>query len=196
MEETEPCSVPECTTDKHECISDDQGTKWRPLILQYKENGGIPINQQDCILNSQTTPCAYGADPPIAGRDYVNLNNFDDYAINGKFHMKMTWSLGESMEWRQEESIFVANNVQTVTDLVGINHKGQTDLMFTGMAMAAFSTRFHFSGFDGSTNNPQTKAWDETMPACFDLGSNWRTYASVIWEENYQYDKGINKYEK
>ena len=50
----------------------------RPLILQYRVNGGIPINQQDCIFNSQTTPCTYGADPPIDGRDYINVNNFEN----------------------------------------------------------------------------------------------------------------------
>ena len=49
IEDTEACSVASCTTDKHECIADSQGTKWRPIILQYRENGGIPKDQYDCI---------------------------------------------------------------------------------------------------------------------------------------------------
>ena len=33
---------------------------------------------------SQTTPCSYGADPPIDGKDFINLNNFNQYQIDGK----------------------------------------------------------------------------------------------------------------
>ena len=190
VEETESCSMPTCTIDQHECISDDQGTKWRPLILQYRANGGIPVDQYDCIFNSQTTPCAYGSDPPVEGRDYINLNNFDGYQMDGKFHMKMLWSYGESMEWKQEESIFRIKKEQTVSDLVGTNHKGHTELMFTGMTVTNYGQRLVFHLFDGSTNNPQTKHWDETMPSCTNLGGNWRTYASVVWEADYDYDQG------
>ena len=182
--------MPTCTIDQHECILDDQGTKWRPLILQYRANGGIPIDQYDCIFNSQTTPCAYGSDPPVEGRDYINLNNFDGYQMNGKFHMKMLWSYGESMEWKQEESIFRIKKEQTVSDLVGTNHKGHTELMFTGMTVTNYGQRLVFHLFDGSTNNPQTKHWDETMPSCTNLGGNWRTYASVVWKADYDYDQG------
>jgi len=49
IEDIEACSVASCTTDKHECIADGQGTKWRPIILQYRENGGIPQNLYNCI---------------------------------------------------------------------------------------------------------------------------------------------------
>ena len=49
IEESEACTVGACTTDKHECIADDQGTKWRPIILQYRENGGIPANLYNCF---------------------------------------------------------------------------------------------------------------------------------------------------
>ena len=190
IEETESCSMPACTVDQHECISDDHGVKWRPLILQYRANGGIPHDQYDCIYKSQNTPCTYGSDPPVVGRDYINLLNFDGYRIDGKFHMKMLWSYGESMEWKQEESIFEVNQVQTVSDIVGTNHKGHTELMFTGMAVTNWGQRFIFHLFDGSTNNPQTKVWDESMPSCTDLNGNWRTYASVVWEADYSYDKG------
>ena len=190
VEETETCTMPACTVDQHECISDDQGTKWRPLILQYKANGGIPTDQYDCIYQSQTTPCSYGADPPVAGRDYINLNNFNGYQIDGKYHMKILWSYGESMQWKQEESIFRVNKVQTVSDVVGTNHKGHTDMVFTGMAVTNWGQRFHFHLFDGSTENPVTSAWDESMPSCSSYGTNWRTYASVVWEADYHYDKG------
>ena len=33
---------------------------------------------------SQTTPCTYGANPPVNGKDFINLNNFDQYQIDGK----------------------------------------------------------------------------------------------------------------
>ena len=182
--------MPACTVDHHECITDSQGVKWRPLILQYRANGGIPLDQYDCIYKSQNTPCTYGSDPPVVGRDYINLLNFDGYQIDGKFHMKMLWSYGESMEWKQEESIFEVNQVQTVSDIIGTNHKGHTELMFTGMALTNWGQRLIFHLFDGSTNNPQTKVWDDSMPSCMDKGGNWRTYASVVWEADYSYDKG------
>ena len=182
--------MPACATDKHECILDDQGTKWRPIILQYRENGGFPLSQYDCIYESQTTPCSFGADPPLAGRDYVNLNNFDGYLIDGKFHMKMIWSLGESIEWKQEETIFRSNKVQTVSDVIGTNHKGHTDLIFTGMSLTDWGQRDIFHLFDGSTDSPVTQVWFESQPMCGNQGTNWRTYASVVWENHYHYDKG------
>ena len=181
--------MPSCTTDQHECILDDQGTKWRPLILQYRENGGIPLDQYDCIFDSQTPPCSYGADPPLAGRDYINLNNFDGYQIDGKYHMKMIWSLGESIEWKQEESIFLVRQQQTVTDVIGLNHKGHTDMMFTGMTVSDYGQRQIFHMFDGSTDQPVTAVWFESQTGCGNQGTNWRTYASVIWENDYHYDK-------
>ena len=43
--------------------------------------------------------------------------------------------------------------------------------------------------FDGSTNQEQDAAWDEAMPSCSYKGKYWRTYAAVIWENDFQYDK-------
>ena len=174
-----------------ECISDDQGVKWRPLILQYKSNGGIPTDQYDCIFKSQTTPCSYGTDPPQDGADYINLNSFASYAIDGKYHMKMMWDFGESLQWKQVEDIFGVNQEQTVTEAVGTNHKGHTDLMFQGLSVTKWGERFTMHLFDGSTNQAQTAAWDESMPSCSNVGGDWRTYAAVIWENNYQYDKSM-----
>ena len=37
--------MPDCNTDKHECVADENGVKWRPIILQYRSNGGIPEDQ-------------------------------------------------------------------------------------------------------------------------------------------------------
>ena len=62
--------------------------------------------------------------------------------------------------------------------------------MFTGMTVTNYGQRLVFHLFDGSTNNPQTKHWDETMPSCTNLGGNWRTYASVVWKADYDYDQG------
>ena len=59
----------------------------------------------------QTTPCAINANPQRDGVDFVNLNNFAQYQIDGKYHLKYRWDFGESIEWRQEESIF-ENNIQ------------------------------------------------------------------------------------
>ena len=69
--------------------------------------------------------------------------------------------------------------------------------------------RFDFQLFDGSTNQEQTSYWDQTMPrlvflrfslrpapginfiiSCQNQGGNWRTYAAVVWEAPYHYDKG------
>ena len=92
--------MPSCVTDKQECLADENGVKWRPIILQYRENGGIPLDQYDCLFKNYDS-CTYGADPPVEGRDYINLMNFESYKIDDKYHMKMVWSLGESIEWKQ-----------------------------------------------------------------------------------------------
>ena len=31
----------------------------------------------------------------------MNLKDFGNYQIDGQYHMKMVWSLGESVEWKQ-----------------------------------------------------------------------------------------------
>ena len=92
--------MPACETDKPECLADENGVKWRPIILQYRENGGIPQDQYDCLYKNYDS-CTYGADPPVEGRDFINLKNFESYKINDQYHMKMVWSLGESVEWKQ-----------------------------------------------------------------------------------------------
>ena len=92
--------MPACVTDKQECVADENGVKWRPIILQYRENGGIPQDQYDCLFKNYDS-CTYGADPPVEGRDFINLMNFESYKIDDKYHMKMVWSLGESVEWKQ-----------------------------------------------------------------------------------------------
>ena len=92
--------MPSCVTDKQECLADENGVKWRPIILQYRENGGIPQDQYDCLYKNYDS-CTYGADPPVEGRDFINLKNFESYKINDQYHMKMVWSLGESVEWKQ-----------------------------------------------------------------------------------------------
>ena len=58
------------------------------------------MDQFDCLKRDYET-CTFGADPPIAGADYVNLKDFGNYLIDGQYHMKMVWSLGESVEWKQ-----------------------------------------------------------------------------------------------
>ena len=58
------------------------------------------MDQFDCLKRDYET-CTFGTDPPIAGADYVNLKDFGNYLIDGKYHMKMVWSLGESVEWKQ-----------------------------------------------------------------------------------------------
>ena len=92
--------MPACTTDRPECLADENGVKWRPIILQYRENGGIPQDQYDCLFKNYDS-CTYGADPPVEGRDFINLMNFESYKIDDKYHLKMVWSLGESIEWKQ-----------------------------------------------------------------------------------------------
>ena len=92
--------MPACETDKPECLVDENGVNWRPIILQYRENGGIPQDQYDCLYKNYDS-CTYGADPPVEGRDFINLKNFESYKINDQYHMKMVWSLGESVEWKQ-----------------------------------------------------------------------------------------------
>ena len=77
--------------------------------------------------------------------------------------MKMLWDFGESIEWKQEESIFEINQQQTVSEAVGINHKGHTELMFQGLSQAAWAQRFEMQMFDGSTDQPQRYHWDESM---------------------------------
>ena len=59
----------------------------------------------------QTTPCAINANPQRDGVDFINLNNFAQYQIDGKYHLKYRWDFGESIEWKQVESIF-ENNIQ------------------------------------------------------------------------------------
>ena len=140
-----------CPTDKHACITDDNGIKWRPLVLQWRKNGGFDLENFDCIRNSQSTPCTVGADPPRNEQDYVNLNDFDQYAIDGKYHLKLQWDFGESIEWKQVETIFENNKVQTVSDLKTNNHKNHTELIFSGVSIAKQSQR-DLQLFDGSTN--------------------------------------------
>ena len=38
----------------------------------------------------------------MEGVDYINLNDFDQYQIDGKYHLKILWDFGESVEWKQE----------------------------------------------------------------------------------------------
>ena len=190
-EQTEKCSgQAACDTDKHDCIADSNRVKWRPLVLQWRKNGGFPMDKYDCIINSQTTPCTVGADPPIAEEDYLNLNDFAQYQIDGKYHMKILWDFGEAVEWKQEESIFEINQEQTVSEVVGTNHKNHTELMFQGLSVASFQQRFEMQLFDGSTNQPQQFHWDETMPSCSNKQGDWRTYSVVIWDHPYKsFDK-------
>ena len=51
--DVESCNREPCETDKAECLLDENGTKWRPLILQYRENGGFNKSLKDCLENSQ-----------------------------------------------------------------------------------------------------------------------------------------------
>ena len=41
-------------------------------------------HQFETLCKSQNNPCTYGADPPVAGKDFINLNNFAQYQIDGK----------------------------------------------------------------------------------------------------------------
>ena len=104
--------MPACDTDKHECVADENGVKWRPIILQHRSNGGIPLNQYDCLVNNYDS-CTYGADPPVEGADFINLKDFESYQIDGKYHMKMVWSYGESVEWKQGP-VFICEPLESV----------------------------------------------------------------------------------
>ena len=71
--------------------------------------------------------------------------------------MKILWDFGESVVWKQEENIFEGVNEQrTLSDVRGINHKNQTELMFNGISKAAIYQRRAFQFFDGSSNQEQT----------------------------------------
>ena len=62
--------------------------------------------------------------------------------------------------------------------------------MFQGLSVTNWGQRFEMHLFDGSTNQPKQKVWDESMPMCMGKGGDWRTYAAVIWDtDGYHYDK-------
>ena len=60
----------------------------------------MPLDKVECLEDNYDT-CTIGTDPPVEGADYVNLKDFASYQIDGQYHMKMVWSLGESVEWKQ-----------------------------------------------------------------------------------------------
>ena len=51
--DVEVCDLAPCVSDRAECIKDENGTKWRPLVLQYRENGGFSKDLKECLENSQ-----------------------------------------------------------------------------------------------------------------------------------------------
>ena len=87
----------------------------------------------------QTTPCATNANPQRDGVDFVNLNNFAQYQIDGKYHLKYRWDFGESIEWRQEESIF-ENNIQATISGRDIEFSNFSNHKFIVNLRARFSS--------------------------------------------------------
>jgi len=58
------------------------------------------MDKKECLERNYDS-CTLGSDPPVEGADYVNLKDFENYQIDGQYHMKMIWSFGESVEWKQ-----------------------------------------------------------------------------------------------
>ena len=95
-----------------------------------------------------------------------------------KYHMKMLWDFGESIEWKQGpfknrlncfskshldlklskvESIMVDYAQQTVSEVVGTNHKGHTDLVFQGLSVT--NARFHILTLEQYRYSPYRHQW-------------------------------------
>ena len=47
----------------------------------------------------------------------MNVNNFAQYQMDGKYHLKILWDFGESVEWKQVETIFETNIQATISGL-------------------------------------------------------------------------------
>ena len=45
----------------------------------------------------------------------MNVNNFAQYQMDGKYHLKILWDFGESVEWKQVETIFETNIQATIS---------------------------------------------------------------------------------
>ena len=189
--ENESCGLADCTTEEKKlpCVADENGVRWRPLYRQYRSNGGIPKElEMDIRWNTGT----YNANPPKDGQDYVNFIGYEDnMTVNDKYHLKLLWSKGESVTWKQEEKIHSGIvRVQTTSDVVGRNHKGHTDLVFHGLSFTA-QLRFN-SLFDGLADMSQEKHkayYHEVMDTCWQSTNNWPGYNVIVFNSGLQWDQ-------
>ena len=192
--ETESCGFADCTEEEKKlpCVADENGTRWRPVYRQWRSNGGIPrVHEDDIISNEGFT---FQANPPKNGKDYVNFFGFDNYKIDEKFHMKLIWSAGESITWKQEESIFQSGNakVRTTSEIVGQNHKGHSELVFHGLSFTKPDTlRFNslWDGIADMTTEANNGYYHELMDFCQNYKTNWPGYSTLIFNDNLQWDQ-------
>ena len=188
------CGFADCTEDEKKlpCVSDDNGLRWRPVYKQWRSNGGIPIEHEDDILSN--SGFTYNANPPKDGLDYVNFANYENMAVNGEWHMKMIWSKGESITWKQQESMFAGGSkkVKSVTDVVGQNHKGQSELVFHGLSKTGENDLRYNSLWDGLHDmslETHMSYYHEVMDFCYQSTKDWAGYNVLIFDDGRQWDQ-------
>ena len=136
--ENRSCNFDSCGAEdqKLPCVADENGIRWRLLYRQWRTNGGIPREHEDSILANEGF--TFGANPIQEGHDYINFVGFDSYKKDDFFNLKLVWSNGESITWKQSTSPFdmASQTVAPTTNVIAQNHKNHTEMVFHGLSLA------------------------------------------------------------
>merc|ERR1711935_1030713 len=151
----------ECPLQHGEC--DEDG--FRAIYWQHLDQPGLPFDLKDnCYTNNSM--CAYQHNPPIAGRNFLNLNNLEQFKQQGGddefYEFKFEWiekednleffnfaSGNSSLVWKQRQHMLEAVNVDMAPfDVAAQNQLGPVDdVMFAGLSWSD-DRNFHIM-FDG-----------------------------------------------
>lgn len=199
----------ECPDQRGECDSDG----FRAIYWQYLDQPGLPNDFKDKCYNQSM--CAYQHNPPVSGRNFMNLNNLeqfkqDDNNGDGFYEFKFEWvekedniqffdfdSGNSSMVWKQRQHMLEAVNVDMAPyDIVAHNHQGPVDdIVFQGLSWSN-DRNFHimFDGIidigvnftNGAGKQSRNTGWKPLWSVTDKLISNQKFY-SVGSLETYQY---------
>ena len=137
---------------------------YRAIYWQHLDQPGLPHQfKDDCYLNN--TMCAYQHNPPLLARNFINLNNLEQFKQDddegGFYQFKFEWierednigffnfeSGNSNFEWKQRQHMLEAvDSDMSPYDISGSNVQNRTDFIFQGLSWSQ-DRNYHIM-FDG-----------------------------------------------